>query len=83
MLVWQRFANKFSATQVPRHNSVRNLIVKFWETVLIDDDEHCAIPAMLSQEKLLDISYSMQQSARNSLRKILVLELLIRQSDNI
>ena len=69
-VVRQRFAEKFPDKAVPHRNAVRNLVDKFRETGSVDDPECCGRPAKLSEEKLFDISNSIQQSPSISLRKL-------------
>lgn len=69
-LVKRKFSEKFPGTIVPHRNAVRTLIEKFQATGSVEDAERSGRPRKLNEQKLLDISDSMAQSPRKSMRKL-------------
>lgn len=69
-LVKRKFSEKFPDSIIPHRNAVRTLIEKFRATGSVEDAERSGRPRKLDEQKLLDISDSMAQSPKKSMRKL-------------
>lgn len=68
-MVRQGFADQFTQIPVPHRNAARKLVDKFRVTGSVDNAKCYGRPAKLWEEKLLDISDSLQLNPRKSLLK--------------
>jgi hypothetical protein len=68
--VLEKFAENFPETPLTHRNAVRRLIEKFCETDSALDAERSGRPSKFNDEKLMDISVSMQRNPSKSMRKL-------------
>jgi hypothetical protein len=68
--VKQKFAEMFSESHEPHHNTLRQFIDAFMETGPIADAQRSGRPRVLTENKVLGTSDRIKQSPKTSIRKL-------------